>query len=389
MTLITDRIEAAEFCERLSGADYLTVDTEFLREKTYWPRLCLVQIGGENEAAAIDPLAEGMDLQPVFDLLSNPRIRKVFHAARQDLEIFHHLTGRLPTPVFDTQVAAMVCGFGDSVGYETLVAKLTGARIDKSSRFTDWSLRPLSDRQIHYALADVTHLRKVYEKLRAKLERNSREGWLDEEMATLTATATYENDPRESFRRIKGKGANPKYLAILREVAAWRENESKTRDLPRNHVLRDEALTEIAHHAPTTVAALSRVRGLSRKFAEGNGGAALLKAIADGLAVPEDQRPHPENRAELPRGIGPMTELLKVLLKMQCEEADVAQKMVATTSDLEQIAADGEKADVLALKGWRRKVFGESAIRLCKGETALAASGRKVKLIPVEPSATK
>lgn len=385
MTLITDSTEVARLCERLARVDYITVDTEFMRERTYWPHLCLLQIAGPEEAVAIDPLAEGMDLAPVFALFADERITKVFHAARQDLEIFHHLTGKLPKPIFDTQVAAMVCGFGDSASYETLVAKLAKARIDKSSRFTDWSLRPLSERQILYALDDVTHLRKVYDKLRVKLERDGRAPWLEEEMALLTASTTYENDPRLAFHRIKSRGANPRYLAVLREVAAWRERESQARNLPRNHVLRDEALAEIAHHTPTTPEALARVRSLGRKLAEGNGGAAILKAVADGLAVPESERPLPELREDLPRGIGPMTELLKVLLKMRCEEADVAQKMVATTSDLELIAAEGEKADVLALKGWRRQVFGEVALRLQSGEVGLAAKGRRVVTIPLGP----
>ena len=239
MSLITDTPSLAALCRRLADAPFVTVDTEFIREKTYWPQLCLVQVAGPEDAAAVDALAEGIDLAPLFELMADPAILKVFHAARQDVEIFFHLTGSLPTPVFDTQVAAMVCGFGDSVGYETLVAKLARTHIDKSSRFTDWSLRPLRKRQIDYALSDVTHLRKVYENLRSKLADNGREGWLGEEMATLTDPRTYDPDPDQVFRRVKSRGTNPRFLAILREVAAWREKEAQRRDLPRNHVLRD------------------------------------------------------------------------------------------------------------------------------------------------------
>ncbi len=381
MTLITTTEDLRAFCGRLNGAEFITVDTEFMRERTFWPKLCLVQVADMNEAAAIDPLADGMDLQPLFDLLDEPETVKVFHAARQDLEIFHYLTGHLPVPVFDTQVAGMVCGFGDQVGYETLVARLTRARLDKGSRFTDWSLRPLSARQIDYALSDVTHLRQVYAKLKQRVDESGRSGWLDEEMAILCDTATYEPDPMEIFRRIKSRNGNGRFLAVLREVTAWREREARDRDVPRNRILRDEALIEIAHHIPSTTDDLARTRGLGRKLAEGSAGAQILQAVARGLALPESECPAPEAKRDVPRGVGPVADLLKVLLKMKCDEEDVAQKLVASSADVDLIAADGENADVRALHGWRRQVFGEDALRLRNGELSLAISGRKVVLV--------
>lgn len=382
MTLITDQDALAAFCARQANADYLTVDTEFLRESTYWPILCLVQIAGPDEAAAVDPLAEGLDLTPLYELMANERVLKVFHSARQDVEIFVKLTGRVPTPLFDTQVAAMVCGFGESVGYETLVTKLAGVRIDKSSRFTDWSRRPLTEKQLHYALADVTHLRPVYDKLRRRLTKSGRERWLDEEMAVLTDAATYIVEPRDAWQRIKTRSSDPRFLAILRELAAWRETEAQKRNQPRGRILRDDALIEIAAHAPRTMDELARTRGLTKNMAEGWQGAGLLAAVERGLAVPPSERPRLEQRPELPSGIGPTVELLRVLLKMKCEDNDVAQKLVATVSDLEQIAAD-DNADVPALHGWRRELFGEDALALKHGRISLAIENGRVKVVPV------
>ncbi|MBL6958822.1 MAG: ribonuclease D [Rhodospirillales bacterium] len=385
MTLITDTAALEAFCQRQASSEFLTVDTEFMREKTYWPILCLVQVGGPEEAAAIDPLAPGIDLTPLFDLLSIPTIVKVFHAARQDLEIFYHLNGKLPEPVFDTQVAAMVCGFGDQVGYETLVSKLTKARIDKSSRFTDWALRPLSERQITYALSDVTHLRPVYEKILRKLGSNGRAEWLKEEMSVLTSPDTYAMHPELAFRRIKSKSSNTRFLAVLREVAAWREMEAQKRDLPRNRVLRDEALMEIAHHTPQTVDDLARTRSLGRRLAEGASGAELLKAIKKGVDLPKSECPEPKARPDLPQGLGAITELLKVLLKVRCTEQGVAQKLVASSADIDFIAGFGEKADVPAMHGWRFQVYGQDALRLMNGELALVLNGKKLELVELEP----
>ena len=384
MALITDNTALQELCGRLSQATYITVDTEFMREKTYWPILCLVQVAGPDEAWAIDPLAEGLDLSPLFDLFADENILKVFHAGRQDLEIFYHLAGRLPKPVFDSQIAAMVCGYGDSVGYDTLIGSLTGVRIDKSSRFTDWSVRPLSDRQIDYALGDVTHLRVAYEKLKATLESNGRADWLVEEMAVLTAAETYYVDPARAYLRLKVRNPKPRLLAVLREVAGWRQTQAETRDLPRNRVLRDEALLEIAHHVPKTTADLERVRGLGKRMAENASGQELLDAVKRGLAVPDAECPKPKNRARLPADIGPTAELLKVLLKMKCVESGVAQKLVASSADVDLIAAYGEEADAPALHGWRRDLFGEDALKLKEGAMSLAVRNKKVAVVPVD-----
>lgn len=383
MTLITEATELQAFCNRLAHVDAISVDTEFMRERTYWPKLCLVQVAGGSEAAAIDPLAPGMDLAPLCALLDAPHILKVFHAARQDLEIFHRLMGCvLPKPVFDTQVAAMVCGFGDQVSYETLVGKLAKARVDKSSRFTDWSLRPLSARQIEYAIADVVHLLPVYRKLAARLASSGRGDWLAEEMAQLTDPVNYAMDPMQVFRRVRNRSGNGRVLAVLRELAAWRERDAQARDIPRAWVLRDEALLEIAHHTPKTVDELARTRGLARKFAESATGAEVLAAVARGLALPEKEWPESDARREIPRGVGAVADLLKVVLKLKSEEADVAQRLLASSEEVELIAADGEHADVPALQGWRRQVFGEVALRVRAGELALVIRGRKLVLLP-------
>jgi ribonuclease D len=381
MSIITKSAALAAFCESLSGTPFITVDTEFMRETTYWPILCLIQVAGPNDAKAIDTLAPDLDLAPLFALFDDTSILKVFHAARQDLEIFYHLMGHLPSPIFDTQVAAMVCGFGDSVGYQTLIAKLTKARIDKSSRFTDWSLRPLSDRQISYALSDVTHLRDAYRILAQKLETNGRESWLSEEMAILETPDIYDPDPHQTFRRIKSRGSSQRFLAILRELAAWRELEARNRDQPRNRILRDEALLEIAHHTPQTVNDLGRTRGLGRKLAEGPAGVRLLAAITKGIEVKDADCPKPEHKPDMPRGLGPVIDLLRVLLKMKCDEGDVAQKLLASANDIELIAAFGEDADVRAMHGWRRELFGEDALKLRCGDIGFFIKNKHLALM--------
>jgi len=381
---ITDTARLAEFCARLSGAAYITVDTEFMRENTFWPVLCLVQVAGPDDAAAVDALADGIDLAPLYELLADARVLKVFHAGRQDLEIFHHRMGKVPAPVFDTQLAAMVCGFGDQISYENLLARTIGVTVDKASRFTDWSRRPLTDRQLEYALADVTHLRPVYEQLAARMKGTGRDHWLDEEMAVLTAPATYRADPEEAWRRIKGRGGKGKrFFAILVELAAWREREAQRRDIPRNRILRDEAIMEIASHAPRKTESLSHVRGISPKMAAGPIGQGILQAIEDGIARPAHSLPTPPERPErLPPGLGPLTDLLKVLLKLNCERQNVATRLVASGDDLERIAADDD-ADVPALNGWRREIFGEQALALKHGKLALAADGKKIRIMPL------
>jgi ribonuclease D len=386
MPMISDTASLAAFCERLKTASFITVDTEFMREKTFWPQLCLVQVGGPDEARAIDPLAPDMDLTPLFELMADERVLKVFHAARQDVEIFLHLAGAVPKPLFDTQVAAMVCGFGDSVGYETLASQLARARIDKSMRFTDWSLRPLSERQVQYALADVTHLRIAYEKLVRKLEKNGRLEWLTEEMAMLAEPGTYRVIPEEAWRRLKPRSSSPRFLAILRELAAWREREAQERDLPRQRVLRDEMITEIAAHHPTTTTELVRTRGIGKGLVEGRMGQAILDAVARGQAVPEADCPLPPERVDMPKGLGPVVDLLKVLLKMKCDEHGVASKLVCNAADIEAIAAD-DNARVAALHGWRLDLFGADALKLKHGRLGLGfcTDGRRLRLVPLEP----
>ncbi len=378
MSLITDTESLTAFCKPLHDTDFITIDTEFMREKTYWPQLCLVQVAGPDVFAAIDPLAEGIDLTPLFDLLRNEHVIKVFHAARQDLEIFLQLMNALPTPVFDTQVAAMVCGFGESVGYDQLISKLTKVRLDKGSRFTDWSIRPLSERQINYALADVTHLRAAYEKLSARLEKEQRRAWIEEEMMLLATPETFLLDPMKAYERLKSRGGKGRFLAVLRELAAWRELEARRRDVPRNRVLRDESLVEIAHHLPGNPHALAKSRGLGSKAANGPMGKHILKAVECGRNLPESQWPRPPAKPDLPSGIGPISDLLKVLLKKVAEDTHVAGRLIASSADIELIAGLGEKAEVRALKGWRHEIFGLYALRLRAGDMSLAIDGNRM-----------
>jgi ribonuclease D len=330
----------------------------------------------------IDALAEDIELEPLYDLLEDESVLKVFHAARQDLEIFFHERGRLPHPVFDTQVAAMVCGFGDQIGYDRLAAQLAGARIDKSSRFTDWARRPLTRKQLDYALSDVTHLRTVYEKLNKKLEKNNRTHWLSEEMEILLHSDTYDSSPQRAWLRLKTRSRDRRYLALLRELAAWRERECQQRDQPRNRILRDEQLYDIAAQAPDSPEALARTRGLGGDFARGKLGRGILEAVEQAKGLPEEELPPAPPRSEQPQGTGATAELLKVLLKQVCEAHGVAQRLVANTADLDALAADDE-AEVAALKGWRRELFGEQALALKHGRIALAVEKGTVKLVPL------
>jgi len=387
ITVITESALLAQYCDEWQSAEYVTIDTEFMREHTYWPKLCLIQVGGPDESVIIDPLTEELDLAPLFNLLGNKSILKVFHAARQDVELFYHLMGELPAPLFDTQLAAMACGFGDSVGYEKLAASIASAQIDKTARFTDWARRPLTDSQLLYALADVSHLRLIYDRLSAQLENNGRRSWIDEEMAILTNPATYENPPDEAWRRIKVRSGKPRFLGILREVAAWREREAQRRDVPRNRVIREEAITEIAAHAPTNVDELARVRAINQKVANGDMGQAILKAVDHALSLDKDCYPSLPKKAEKPQGLAPLLDLLKVLLKMRCEQSGVAQKLVATVRDLEQFAA-GDKSSPL-LSGWRWELFGELGLALKEGRVALTAINGKIIAIPQDPEAAK
>lgn len=381
--LITTTEQLKDFCSSLSKADFVTVDTEFMRERTYWSKLCLVQIAGPDKFAAIDPLADGIDLSPLYELLANQEVLKVFHAARQDVEIFVNATGRVPVPMFDTQVAAMVCGFGDAASYETLADKLAGAHIDKSSRFTDWARRPLTDRQIEYALADVTHLRVVYDKLRAQLEKSGRSEWVKEEMAILLNPGTYNVEPMEAWRRLRLRSDKPRTRAVLREIAAWRELESQRLNVPRGRVMKDEALLEIAQHSPSTLADLARTRGLNHGFAESRAGAEIMEAIARASALPIAECPAGEPRKAPHGSISAVLDLLKVLLKQVCDEHGVASKLIANTDDLETIAAEDDP-DVNAVKGWRREIFGDKALALKRGELALMVKKNHIVVVKTD-----
>lgn len=388
MTIITEQSELEAFCRAAAAAEYVTVDTEFMRDSTYWPKLCLVQVAGPDRAVAIDALAPGIDLEPFYDLLANRDVLKVMHAARQDVEIFWHGARTIPEPLFDTQIAAMVCGYGDSVGYETLVASLTGARIDKVSRFTNWSQRPLTQQQIEYALSDVIHLRDVYEKLRERLEKNGRIAWVEEEDAILTNPDTYNLDPERAYERLKTRSDNPKFLAVLQAAAAWREREAQRRDTPRNWILRDDALLDIAAQVPTNPKSLSRSRGVPKGFAESRAATELLDTISEAARSPGPQPPRLRGRREVVQGVGAIVDLLRVLLKMKCDEHGVAQKLIASASDLEQLAGQ-EEPDIPALHGWRREVFGESALALKQGRLALALHGKRLATIRLDAEGEK
>ncbi len=379
MSLISTTRSLSEVCNRLATHPFVTVDTEFLRETTFWPRLCVVQLASPEEAVAIDAMAEGLDLLPLFELMANPNVTKVFHAARQDIEIIWNLAKLIPSPLFDTQVAAMVCGFGDQVSYGDLVQTVTKVSLDKSSRFTDWSRRPLLPAQIDYAIADVTYLRDIYLFLHRKLEQTGRLSWLGDEMALLTSPATYEQHPDNAWERLRNRVRKPRDLAVLIEVAGWREAEAQLRDVPRSRVLKDDVLVELALAAPRTAEALGNLRAFPRGMERSRAGTDILAAIERGLARDPKTLPKLE-RDRRSGGNGATVELLKVLLRHVSENHGVAAKMIATIEDLEAIAAD-DKADVAALAGWRRELFGVKALELKQGLLALTVeNGRVVTL---------
>ncbi len=383
MQTITTTDALAAFCARAHGAPYVTVDTEFLRERTYYAKLCLVQLAlpgdDPDDAVLVDPLEGDLDFAPLVALFRDESVVKVFHAARQDLEIFQVEHGVIPTPLFDTQVAAMVCGFGEQVGYETLVRRIAKANLDKSSRFTDWSRRPLTDAQKTYALADVTHLRQIYETLARRLEETGRARWVAEEVGVLTDPATYRTDPRDAWRRVKTRTSSPRFLAIVRELAAFREEYAQSRNIPRNRVFKDDALVELASTKPANMGDLGRSRLLLREARKGAIAEGILKAIHTGQSVPKADLPEIDRSRDKEQVNPALADLLRVLLKAKTESAGVASKLIAQASDLDRIAAGAR--DVAALKGWRREVFGDDALRLCAGEIALSADGTRVSVI--------
>lgn len=371
MHVITKQAELETVIAAFEKADFVTVDTEFIRETTFWPVLCLIQMATPGMSALIDPLSPGLDLKPFFRLMGNEKVVKVFHAARQDIEIIVHLGDLVPNPLFDTQVAAMVCGFGDAVSYDQLVQKITGVQLDKSLRFTDWRQRPLSDKQLEYALADVTHLIDVYLHLKTQLERENRAHWLKEEMEVLTSRGTYDIRPEDAWKRLKMRVRKPQELAVLQAVAAWREREARERDVPRGRILKDDALYEIAQQQPRDAAALGRLRTTPKGWERSSSAASLLETVNAALAIPKDRLPKLPKSHQPPEGTGAAAELLKVLLRIIAEREGVAPKVLASSDDVDRIAAEGEKADVPALHGWRRAVFGEAALRLIRGEIGI------------------
>ena len=382
MTPITTTAELAAFCDKIKGQAFVAVDTEFMRETTYWPKLCLIQAAAPSAEATIDPLSEEIDLEPFLEIMRDETILKVFHAARQDVEIFNNLNA-MPRPLFDTQVAGMAAGFGEQIAYDALVRQMLKIELDKSSRFTDWARRPLSDNQLTYALADVTHLAALYPMLHDRLEREGRLAWVTDEMTDLTDPANYDVEPENAWKRLRPRRHTAKYLAVYRAVAAWRERTAQTRDQPRGRILKDEAIDELATQAPTDADALDRLRSVPKGFSGSRFGPDLLAAVREALKDPEAYAPVIErSRQPASPAAGAVVELLKVLLKARAEEKGVASKLIATVSDLELIANDDE-AEVGALKGWRREAFGEDALKLKRGELALVLDGARVRVVEV------
>jgi ribonuclease D len=384
MKMIADTESLARFCEAAKAAPYVTIDTEFLRERTYWAKLCLVQMAlpgeGGGEAVLVDPLAAGISLAPLYDLLAHSGTVKVFHAARQDLEIFFVEGKVIPAPLFDTQVAAMVCGFGEQVGYETLVKRIAKAEIDKTSRFTDWSRRPLSEAQKTYALADVTHLRPIYEHLARQLEKTNRTAWVEEELAVLSDPETYITRPEEAWTRIRTRSSSPRFLAVVRELARFREEHAQRKNIPRTRVYKDDALLELASTKPSSHEELGRSRLLLREARRGEIAEGILAAVKTAMALPNDALPRGEaGEGRQPQGNGALSDLLRVLLKARADAQGVAPKLIASASDLEAIAAGAR--DVAALKGWRAEAFGADALKLCQGEVALSAKGGQIRVV--------
>ena len=387
MTLISRTDELKEACEKLGRAPFIAVDTEFMREQTFWPKLCLVQIAAEGMEVLIDSQAPDLDLTPLFDLMVNEKVVKVFHSARQDIEIVHHLAGVIPHPIFDTQVAAMVCGFGEAVSYSMLVKRLLNRNLDKTSRFTDWSRRPLSERQLTYALGDVIYLRDLYPKLKAQLDQSERASWLNEEMAVLTDPATYELHPEQAWKRLKMRIKTPKALAVLMELAAWREREAQTQDVPRARILKDEALYDIASQTPRSQEDLGSLRTLHNGFARSSRGRAVLEAVSRGLERDPKTIPPIERGEPMPPEAQAVVDLLRVLLKATAGRHGVAPKLIATSDELEEVARSDD-IDVPVLRGWRKKLFGDDALALKRGELALAIKDGEVTVIGPELVAT-
>lgn len=386
MEIITDTDSLSDLCQAFSKHRYVTVDTEFLRESTYWPELCLIQMAVPGRAAIIDPLSKKISLDPFFKLMAEQSVTKVFHAARQDIEIIYNLGKLIPAPLFDTQVAAMVCGYGDSVSYDQLVHKITGKRIDKTSRFTDWSQRPLSKKQLNYALSDVTHLCDVYVSLNSNLKEQDREHWVEEEMLTLTSEQTYNLNPADAWKRMKLRVKKPRDFAVFKAVARWREEEARKKNVPRSRILKDDGVFEVSQQQPLTREALSRLRAIPKGFDRSVSGERLLTAVNKAMQIPAEELEKLPRGKQMPEGSGAALELLKVLLKMTSEQHGVAAKVIATVDDLEKLVI-GTDDSVAALNGWRRELFGNDALRLKNGEIALHLGKKSVEIVSLHDQA--
>ena len=384
MELITTTQGLEKAVSQLSKSDFVTVDTEFIRETTFWPELCLIQMASPDTTALVDALAPGIDLSSFFALMADKSVVKVFHAARQDIEIVFHLGNLIPEPVFDTQVAAMVCGFGDAISYDQLVARITGVNLDKSSRFTDWRRRPLSDKQLDYALADVTHLRDVYLYLQDRLTKEGRNDWVSEEIRILTARETYDMHPDDAWKRLKIRLRKPAELAVMQKVAAWRERAARERNVPRGRVIKDDTIQEIAQQQPRDAEALSRLRTIPKGWERSSHAQGLVEAINEALSIPKEDMPRLPKQYNAPEGTGAASDVLKLLLKIITEDHGVAPKVVASSDDIDQIAAKGNAADVPALKGWRRELFGEKALQMIEGKIGIKFENRKIKAVPLD-----
>lgn len=383
MNLLSDSQSLAALCTRLAREPFITIDTEFLRESTFWPQLCLVQVAGAHEHALIDPLADAVDLEPLFALLADTNVLKVFHAGRQDIEIFNYLTGMIPAPIFDTQIAAMVCGYGDQVGYDQIVRQTIGASIDKSNRFTDWSRRPLNEGQLAYAAADVTHLRQVYLHLKSILEKKQRESWVQEELAVLIDPQTYSVDPDRAWERLKLRARKPIEFAALKAAAKWREQIAQERDVPRRRILKDDAVYELAQQRPQSLEALTRLRAVPRGFDKQPIAKSLITAMKKVASIKPDDLPKLPRQKRNPETSPALTDLLKVALKLVAEQEGVAPRIIASADELEAIAIHGD-CDVKAMTGWRRQLFGELALAVRSGEMAVGVRGKSAVLVPMK-----
>lgn len=385
MSLITTNAALKAYCDTLKNSPYITVDTEFMRERTYYAKLCLIQISGpDKEAVGVDVLAgeEELDLSPIWELFADKNIVKVFHAARQDLEIIYQLSGTLPAPLFDTQIAAMVCGYGDQVGYEALVNDICKAKADKSSQFTDWSHRPLSQKQITYALNDVIFLKDIYTNLKNRLDKKGRSDWVLEETKNLLTPSLYQFPPYEAWKRLKLRAPKPRDLAVLRELAAWREEESQKKDVPRGRILKDETLLDLTYQKPRTEAELARIRGVTADMAKGKFGKLILDAMERGLSIPDSNCPEVDKREPLPQKLTPVLEMLKMLLRIQASENDVAARLITSSDDLENFVKDPNSVPELN-NGWRKDIFGAVAMEMINGKIALSVENGKIKKLEI------